>query len=546
MVNRHVGWGCVLLLSVSAFLRSGVAAEAAQEKPPEKEKPAAPPPSPAHPAELKTFVEQAQLFHACSEALSRAAHVSYDIRADIKKVDRSWKLTGQVWVAPSPTPFDPAKLKHAFDIKVEEEGRITGYKGAWDGKTLRSSKEGDAEIIVTDFDQPPPRMAFPYEVLDTVLVKLVTQPGDIAGRSDVPGITYEGVKSVDGVECHTLEVKGEPSVVLSSAEEKAEGWERWFINVETKLPLRVERLLSVRHTDGQEESHLAVISRIRVDEPLPENVFSLGQPPAPATAPSAPAAPTPTAPPDKGSPPSGATGKPDGAAPAPPPAAASPQKLPPAPSSDLKSDPAPADETRAAAPKTKAKKKGDAGGGQEAMPDGKAPQGAGGEAGDEKSAADKARREARKEARLDEGDEAPDFELQDAEGKTHRLSQYRGKAVLLNFWKAGCSACSDANPMLRSFREKYAADRLVILGVNCVVKGDTADAAAYVQEQKLNFPQFLDGESVAKLYKVGSQPTFILIGPDGKILNRNSGHFDGMDEPMSKRIEKALKLVKTE
>src|SRR5260221_9648006 len=61
--------------------------------------------------------------------------------------------------------------------------------------------------------------------------------------------------------------------------------------------------------------------------------------------------------------------------------------------------------------------------------------------------------------------DAPDFELKSIDGKTVHLSDYRGKAVLLNFWATWCVPCKEEMPWLVAFQKQYAPKGLVILGI---------------------------------------------------------------------------------
>ena len=89
-----------------------------------------------------------------------------------------------------------------------------------------------------------------------------------------------------------------------------------------------------------------------------------------------------------------------------------------------------------------------------------------------------------------EGQEASDFEVTLTDGTTFKLSDQRGKAVLVNLWATWCPPCVAEMPDLQKLSEDYA-DSLVVLGVN--VGGDSPeDAAAFMEENGYTYPSYVD------------------------------------------------------
>lgn len=112
---------------------------------------------------------------------------------------------------------------------------------------------------------------------------------------------------------------------------------------------------------------------------------------------------------------------------------------------------------------------------------------------------------------------APDFTLQDASGSTTKLSDYRGKAVLLNFWATWCGPCGIEIPWFTEFQQEFKSRGFEIIGVSMDEDGWKA-VKPYIAEHKINYRILLGNDSVGQLYGgVDSLPTTFIIGRDGKV-----------------------------
>ena len=121
------------------------------------------------------------------------------------------------------------------------------------------------------------------------------------------------------------------------------------------------------------------------------------------------------------------------------------------------------------------------------------------------------------------GQIAPDFALQTLDGKTVKLSDYRGKAVLLNFWATWCGPCKIEMPWLVELKSKYAAEGFEILGV---AMDDTKneDIQKFADEMGVNYVVLRGKESVGRQYGgVLGLPESFYIGRDGRIVNQHPG-----------------------
>jgi thiol-disulfide isomerase/thioredoxin len=116
-----------------------------------------------------------------------------------------------------------------------------------------------------------------------------------------------------------------------------------------------------------------------------------------------------------------------------------------------------------------------------------------------------------------------DFDIKDIDGKDARLSAYKGKVILLNFWATWCGPCKAEIPGFVELQEKYKKD-LVVVGYSV---DDTAEKArAFATEYKINYPILLGlgREDVQDAYgPIWGIPASFLISRDGKVCKRHMG-----------------------
>lgn len=123
------------------------------------------------------------------------------------------------------------------------------------------------------------------------------------------------------------------------------------------------------------------------------------------------------------------------------------------------------------------------------------------------------------------GKDAPDFDLKvlDGKGKTMKLSDQRGKAVLVNFWATWCGPCKIEMPWLIDLQNKYGPDGFVILGVAMDDSGEKT-ISDFAKEMKVNYPVLIGTESVGQLYGgVEGLPMSFFVDRSGKIVDRQFG-----------------------
>ncbi|KAB2329748.1 redoxin domain-containing protein [Cytobacillus depressus] len=121
---------------------------------------------------------------------------------------------------------------------------------------------------------------------------------------------------------------------------------------------------------------------------------------------------------------------------------------------------------------------------------------------------------------LNVGLTAPDFELKTLEGKTVKLSDFRGKKVMLNFWATWCPPCKAEMPAMQKFNEE-SGDKIVILAVNI---DPEYDVAGFAKQMNIHFPILLDEkDEVNKTYKILTIPTTFFINEKGMIAHKHLG-----------------------
>ena len=134
--------------------------------------------------------------------------------------------------------------------------------------------------------------------------------------------------------------------------------------------------------------------------------------------------------------------------------------------------------------------------------------------------------------------QAPDFELKDASGKTVKLSDYKGKVVLLDFWATWCGPCGIEIPWFTEFQRKYKDRGFEVLGVSMDDDGWKV-INPFVAQNKINYRILLGNDTTGDQYGgVEALPTTFVIDRDGKIASVHVGLSSKKD--FSDAIEKLL------
>jgi len=136
------------------------------------------------------------------------------------------------------------------------------------------------------------------------------------------------------------------------------------------------------------------------------------------------------------------------------------------------------------------------------------------------------------------GKKPPYFALKDANGKSLRLSGYKGKVVVLNFWATWCGPCKTEIPWFIDFEKEFQKQGFTVLGVSMDEDGWKV-INPYVAEHQINYPIVLANEEVNELYGgIEALPTTLVIGRDGRVAFLHAGLISRED--YEKEIRKLL------
>jgi len=118
---------------------------------------------------------------------------------------------------------------------------------------------------------------------------------------------------------------------------------------------------------------------------------------------------------------------------------------------------------------------------------------------------------------------APEFTLQDADGKTVKLSDYKGKVVLLDFWATWCGPCKIEIPWFMEFQRKYKDQGFSVVGVS-MDEGGWQTVKPFVEEFKMNYPVVIGNDETATAFGgIDVLPTTFIIDKQGRITATHQG-----------------------
>ena len=139
------------------------------------------------------------------------------------------------------------------------------------------------------------------------------------------------------------------------------------------------------------------------------------------------------------------------------------------------------------------------------------------------------------ELKIWKGGPPPALALKDLDGRPHRLADYKGQVVLINFWATWCAPCRDEMPSIQRLKEKLDGRPFVVLAVN--LDEPESRIRKFLSEMRLDFVVLLDPERrVAKAWEARILPASFIVGADGRVRYTLVGEINWDNEHMVARI----------
>lgn len=141
--------------------------------------------------------------------------------------------------------------------------------------------------------------------------------------------------------------------------------------------------------------------------------------------------------------------------------------------------------------------------------------------------------------RLADAPLAPDFSLLDIDGAVYRLSDYRGRVVIVNFWATWCPPCREEMPSMQRAWEQLRAEGILMFGINVGEDEDTI--FQFTADYPVDFPLLMDSDSsVTGMWPVRGLPTTFVIDPAGRLVYQAIGSRE-WDDPALLALVRALR-----
>jgi len=134
---------------------------------------------------------------------------------------------------------------------------------------------------------------------------------------------------------------------------------------------------------------------------------------------------------------------------------------------------------------------------------------------------------------------APDFTLKSNRGENVKLSEHRGKVIMINFWASWCAPCRKEMPHLEELYQRYKDGGFTLLGVN--VEEDASAAKDLLKEVRVSFPILFDSDNkVSQMYNVEAMPSTVILDRDGNMRFIHKGYEAGYEDEYQKQVRELI------
>ena len=137
------------------------------------------------------------------------------------------------------------------------------------------------------------------------------------------------------------------------------------------------------------------------------------------------------------------------------------------------------------------------------------------------------------------GGPLPPFVLKDLDGAEHRLEDFRGKVLLVNFWATWCGPCRDEMPSIQELRDKLKGKPFTVVAIN--LDEPESRVRKFLAQWKVDLPVLLDPDrKVAREWNARILPATYIIGTDGRIRYSVIGELNWSNDIVVSRISELL------
>jgi len=133
-----------------------------------------------------------------------------------------------------------------------------------------------------------------------------------------------------------------------------------------------------------------------------------------------------------------------------------------------------------------------------------------------------------------------EFSLPDLGGKVVKLSDYKGRVVMLNFWASWCPPCREEMPAMQKLHQLMAKEPFAIVAVN-IERGGSEKIRDFIGKNRLTFKVLLNGDELASRLSIRSIPTTYLIDKKGEVVTKIIGARDWADAENLKMFKEMVK-----